>query len=69
MKILSNLKVLPDYGDHFTLKDFTEMVQMGCINEYDGSGYYATDKEMSDIYVDLDKLGNFNWSHVMWFNK
>ena len=60
------------FGLLMTLDEFKEMA--GCFfSDYDGSGYYATDKMISDIpcvpseicegYIRKD------FSHVMWYNK
>jgi hypothetical protein len=45
------LKDIPDYGDHMTLKEFIKAVKEGCLTDYDGHGYYATAMHMSNILV------------------
>lgn len=63
-------KDLPTYGDLYTIKEFKEeMKDQFIIPGYDGSGYYASENKMTNIYVpsnveDLD----LSYTHVMWFN-
>jgi hypothetical protein len=67
------MEPLPDYGDLMTLGDWLDCVESGGFIDYDGLGRYATDKEMSNIYVvpsDVEKgKVDKSWSHVVWFNR
>ena len=65
---MTYLKCIPNYADLYTLADFTDMVRSGLITNDDGTGYYATPAEMTDIRVDCASLTN-DFSHVAWFNK
>lgn len=65
----------PDYGDKMTLKSWLEAVKEGAFIDYDGHGYLATAKQMSDIKVIPSQFRNKTvktpeWAtHVMWFNR
>jgi hypothetical protein len=62
----------PDDCAHMTLEEFTSNVKAGAFIDYDGMGYYATDKEMTDIRLNLPEIAKGNmlaFSHVVWFNK
>ena len=54
-----------------TVEKFIEDVNSGYLTDYDGYGYYATNKEISDKAVvpsdcpDLDK----SFTHVVWYNR
>jgi hypothetical protein len=69
------LEKLPDYGDHMTIEEFEAACQNGGFIDYDGTGNYATDREMSDIEVSPSDITAKNYkrkplfSHVVWFNK
>lgn len=66
------LKQIPSYGDHMTLQDFIDSVECGAFIDYDGTGYYATEKHITDIVVypsDITMGFDRQWSHVVWFNK
>lgn len=66
------LKPIPSYGDHMTLESFTDCVECGGFNDDDGTGYYATETQITDIVVypsDITKGFDKKWSHVVWFNK
>lgn len=63
---------IPDCGGHITMFQFIECVTRGYFTDYDGHGYYANYKEMSNkiVYpsdVHLRKL-DYRFSHVVWFN-
>lgn len=64
---------IPDYGDLMILPEFKECVECGGFTDYDGSGNYATETQMSDIGVDFNDLltGMYpKWvTHIVWFNK
>lgn len=61
-----------DLECRMTLSEFREAIKM-YIGPDDGHGYYATETEVSNIYVDFDdvKDGDLeDWvTHVCWYNK
>ena len=61
------------YGDHMTLNDFIENVKSGGFIDYDGSGNYATETQMSNITIYPSDItaGVYrkDFTHVLWFNK
>jgi hypothetical protein len=64
---------IPDYGTLMTLDEFGDAIRHGYINNDDGSGFFATEKEYSEINVFSD-IGLIvdppSWAtHVMWFEK
>lgn len=69
---------LPDkeheQGDIFTVKEFIEAIKKGWFNEYDGSGYWATETQVSNSYFDFNSKNfgfpsEFKATHVCWYNK
>ena len=59
------------YGELMTVDEFIECVDMGVINDYDGSGYAVIDEEQTDIQVlcsDLETIP-VDATHIMWYNK
>lgn len=67
------MKPIPEYGDHMTVEAFKELCDCGMFTEYDGSGYYATETEMSGIQALPSRLRQGiiekEFTHVCWFNK
>lgn len=62
-----------EYADVFTLEEFKEMADMGGVSPYDGTGYYATERD--GVYYETKQ---FDWwdgpaptnaTHVAWYNK
>jgi hypothetical protein len=65
---------LPDYGDLITLEEFIGACESGTFIDSDGTGYYATETQMSNIpaYPSDIIVGGIiydDYTHVMWFNK
>lgn len=64
---------IPEYGDVLTLQIFINYCLNNILIDYDGVGNYATEKEMSDEIVFpshiVDGKVNYNYTHVVWFNK
>jgi len=56
------------HGDLFTMKKFKKTVDDGCINDYDGIGYYA-DKDFEYHQILTVNQLDDRYSHVMWYNK
>lgn len=73
--VIDELKMepYPEYGDSMTIEDFIRDVESTCLTNYDGSGCYATDKEMTNITVRPSDVWygilDHQWSHIVWFNK
>ena len=64
-----HMEELPDYGGLIPLKEWQAEVAAGSLIPYDGSGRWATSKEM-DGASDVWNSSPPRWAtHVMWFNK
>ena len=63
---------IPDYGDVFTIAEFTGMCTVGALNDYDGCGAAAKDGKVCEsitVYPSmLDEIPK-DATHVVWFNK
>ena len=63
----------PEDGDHMLIHDFEQAVKDNFFTDEDGTGYYATETQMTNKVVEIkDIINNKNddhWSHVVWFNK
>ena len=55
------------------IKSFKKSCKQGCFTDYDGSGYYGTITEISDIPVSCKAFDNDmerkDFDYVYWFNK
>lgn len=64
---------IPDYGDVMSLETFIECCKSGGFIDYDGSGNYAKDGQMSDISIhpsDVDvNMIRKDFDTVVWFNR
>jgi hypothetical protein len=65
---------LPNFGEHFPLPMFRELVEYGAFTDDDGSAYLAGDDFYCENWdFDPSELGYLDipdWaSHVLWFNK
>jgi hypothetical protein len=59
---------IPDYADVYTVEEFEQHVNSGAITDYDGSGYWATEKE--DCGLSVWSTVKPEWAtHVTWYNK
>lgn len=64
-----------DYGDLFEIVEFTDAVRHTAFTDDDGTGYYATETLVSNVYARPSDIyvGNIDktqpWTHIMWFNK
>jgi hypothetical protein len=67
------LKPIPEYGDHMTMKEWVDGVTSSCFIDYDGHGYLATEHSMSNIVIVPSDLVGWDipkwWTHVVWFNR
>lgn len=63
------------YGDLYTIDEFCNLIEKGCINSLDGYGYYSIDGDneielvsfnISDIRKRSIKKG---YRYVWWYNK
>lgn len=71
-------KKVPDYADVMTIEEFTEAVEWGSFNDYDGMGYLAIEID-NEIYEGhkyiccranwLRLMKNEGWTHVCWYGK
>lgn len=75
-KVLYNLKPLPDYGDLYEIDDFQKNCKYNYFIDYDGTGYFATEKEYDNLFyikpsdiVKKDFKKPYWATHVVWFNK
>jgi hypothetical protein len=62
------------YDDHiFTLSEFIHDVKEGYFIDYDGYGYYATDKEKSNKMIRPSHIKkgkvDHSFTHVVWYNR
>ena len=57
-----------DYGDLFSMKNFSKRVDNGGFSDYDGHGYYADKKYQYHQILTVDSLDK-RYSHVIWYNK
>lgn len=74
-KLVQDYNLVPhdDIGDLFTIEEFIDICKTGYLSDYDGSGFYATDTEQSNIYISpgdifADKYRK-DFTHVKWYNK
>lgn len=71
----SELRELPDYGDHMTMEQFKSYVESCMFIDYDGSGNLATGDKCSGIsimpsYFAVEGYEIPEWAtHVVWYNK
>lgn len=59
-------------GDVFTLEEFLELINLGCINRYDGDGYFHNGENETNISVWDNNLtwdDVKNYPYVCWYNK
>ena len=71
MNHLIRLTPIPDYGDLMTIEEFKKANKTGYLLQgEDGSGYWAFEDLVSDLYVDIHALKPYkSFTHVMWYNK
>lgn len=75
-RVVQDYKLVPicnrNYGSHMTLEEFKSLAGI-FFSDYDGSGYYATDTEISDVPCVPSEIANgyirTDFTHVMWYNK
>lgn len=68
-----DLKPIPNYGDLMTMEDFYDCVKSGLFIDDDGTGYYAFENAMTNVYTNLNDVYHERqpkeYTHVVWFNK
>lgn len=76
IKTIEQIREETKVGDVFTLKEFMEVVERGCINDYDGFGYFHDGDKETDINVFGDIWYKFEvddvlkrYPYVIWYNK
>lgn len=61
---------LPEYGEHWSIKDFCIALSVGMITQDDGNGAFAT---ATEIFTETNcfNLGKIpeGTTHIVWFNK
>ena len=71
--LASDLRPIPEYGHKMTREEFEEQVHDGLIIDWDGSGYYSTETEMSWLPARPSAIQasevEREFTHVVWFNK
>lgn len=66
-------KEIPKYGDMFQLEEFIEACKCNAFIDEDGYGYYSDGILMSDIIIVPSDIVHgtidYDFSHVIWFNR
>lgn len=66
---------IPKYGDKMVIKEWLDCCKTNFFIDYDGWGYYATAKRMSEVKVrpsdtEAPDFAIPEWAtHIVWFNK
>lgn len=74
MKTKEQIQAEEKIGDVFTTNEFTEFINKGCFNSYDGGGVFHDGNNETSISV-WDNDGEYQYGianqypYVMWFNK
>ena len=74
-KLLEDIVMTPHekYGSLMELDDFVENVRHGNFIDYDGSGYYSTATEESNISIHPSEVSQGiyrkDFTHVKWYNR
>ena len=71
MKTLDQVKT-ECIGEVYTLDDFSDLIDAGCINSYDGEGYFHNGEEETSIsvfapFITWESIKDF--PYVCWYNK
>lgn len=74
---MTGFRDLSEYGDLYSIKDFSKYCKCGAFCDDDGHGYLATDSQESNMRIkpsdlfDPEYVKNIpEWAtHVMWFNR
>jgi len=71
--ITEELEPIPAYGLCIDLYDFVQSCKCWSYMDGDGSGYYATATHMSNEHANPSEIRigkvDYNFTHVVWFNK
>ena len=70
---LEEIRKSEPYGSVYTIEDFVELCDDGCITSYDGQGYFHDGDKKTDISVfDMTLKPEDVWGkyfYVVWYNK
>lgn len=73
IKTLEEVQAEMDFGDVYTISDFSEQVSQGSISDYDGIGYFHNGHEETEVCVfDPDipyYMAILMFPYVCWYNK
>lgn len=73
MKTIPNLVKIPDYADVIPIQEWLMGVNMGCFNDDDGDGFWATQThQLKDDHFNIwqDIANHPDWAtHVAWYGK
>lgn len=62
-----------DLGCRITLKEFIDWCNRGYTCDSDGTGYYGTETQVTDIYANpshfYNKWNRTDFTHIYWYNK
>lgn len=72
-RLAHDLRPIPDYADLMTIREFAERVADDLFTNNDGTGYYATETQVSALRAVPSNFreGRIDpeFTHVVWFNK
>lgn len=64
---------IPGYGDLISMQEFEDACNCGCFIDYDGSGYYATANQESNLPIKPSHVKSgihlTKFSYVVWYNR
>lgn len=67
------MELIPDYGDIFTMQEFIEDCENGCLIDYDGIGFYSFEDMITDHQIRpsdvMEGKHDTRYTHVVWFNR
>lgn len=67
------MRPIPEWGDHQPVTEFVNACKAGAFTDDDGTAYYATETEMSNVRVSCSTLATRGigpmYSHVVWIAK
>ncbi len=64
---------IPEYGDHMTMKEFTDSCKCRAFIDYDGYGNYANIDKCTNLYIKpsdiINKKQLNGYTHIVWYNR